>query len=227
MALFIAGILIAILVSTVLSIAISSQLSVGPQGPEGAQGPKGDVGSQGPKGDTGTTGLQGTVGTQGPKGDTGNTGPQGPQGEPGIGFTPTGYISIPASALQLYNPDYDVRISNRAYSYDTSNVILCAPVMLPNGVIIQNVTFYWADTHSTENIFCSLRRTSVNSSTMYQIAGGYSNSIDEWGSSVYTDTLFSDVDNSQHFYYLFVQIPGDVDTNLQFHFATIGFEYQT
>lgn len=236
---FVAGILIAILASTVVSVAISSQLSVGPQGPDGIQGPKGDTGNQGPKGDTGNTGpkgdtgatgLQGLTGTQGPKGDTGDTGPQGlegPQGEPGIGFAPTGYISIPASALQPNNLDRDVIISGVAYSYDTNAVVLSAPVQLQDGVTINNVTFYWSDTHATENVYCALRMMSVNSSLVYQLAGGYSNSINEWGSNVYTDTLFSEVDNSQNSYYIFVQLPGNVGTDLMFYFATIGFEYPT
>jgi len=59
----IAGIVIAILVSSAITVGASTILAVGPQGPQG------------------------------------ESGPQGPQGEPGIGFEPTGYISIPPSAF--------------------------------------------------------------------------------------------------------------------------------
>ena len=113
---FIVGILVAILISTTVSVVASSLLAVrlsglqGPQGPigeTGPQGPQGDTGPQGPEGATGATGAigpqgpqgpKGDTGSQGPKGDTGDTGPQGnpgpqgeigpqgPQGLPGTGF---------------------------------------------------------------------------------------------------------------------------------------------
>ncbi len=209
MTVFITGIVIAIFASSLISLTLSSQLSVGPQGL---------AGDQGPKGDTGATGSQGPAGVQGP---------EGAQGEPGIGFSPTGYVSIPASALQSNNPDSIVRISSIAFNDDTSKVVLSAPVLLPHGVTITNVTFYWTDTHTSENIYCSLRRTTVDSPLVYQIAGGNSNAMAEWGSTVFTETLFSEVDNSQHSYFIFIEIPGDVGLDLQFHFATIGFEYPT
>lgn len=78
---FIAGIVIAILASSAISIGVSTQLAAGPQGPEG---PKGDTGPHGPAGSTGATEALGA---------------QGPQDEPGIGFEPTGYISVPAAAF--------------------------------------------------------------------------------------------------------------------------------
>ena len=86
---FIAGILIAILASSAISIGASTMLFSGPQGP---QGPKGETGATGPAGPIGTTGAVGTTGPQGPQGTqgemgaTGDTGPQGAKGDTG----PTG-----------------------------------------------------------------------------------------------------------------------------------------
>jgi hypothetical protein len=75
--LFVAGIIVAILVSSGISIVASKFLLVGPKGDTGATGP------QGPKGDTGATGATGAIGATGA---TGATGQQGPPGSPGILF---------------------------------------------------------------------------------------------------------------------------------------------
>jgi hypothetical protein len=74
---FIAGIVIAILVSSAISIGVSTMLIAGPQGPEGPQGPQGETGATGPRGATGPAGPTGATG------ETGATGLQGPQGEQG------------------------------------------------------------------------------------------------------------------------------------------------
>jgi hypothetical protein len=87
---FIAGIVIAILVSSAISIGVSTMLMGGPQGPEGPQGETGSQGPQGEQGETGATGATGEAGPAGPAGAIGPEGPQGPQGEQGP-----------------YAPDYD------------------------------------------------------------------------------------------------------------------------
>ena len=74
---FIAGILIAILTSSAISIGDSAMLMAGSPG---LQGPKGETGAIGPAGPMGTTGATGATGPQGAKGDTGPIGPEGPQG---------------------------------------------------------------------------------------------------------------------------------------------------
>ena len=55
---FIVGILVAILASSIISVAVSTRLTAGPQGTEGLQG---TTGPQGPKGDTGGTGATGSA----------------------------------------------------------------------------------------------------------------------------------------------------------------------
>jgi hypothetical protein len=82
----IAGIVIAILASSAISVGASMMLAVGPTGPEGPQGetgpqgPRGDTGDTGPQGPAGATGLQGEKGDKGDTGETGATGPEGPPG---------------------------------------------------------------------------------------------------------------------------------------------------
>jgi hypothetical protein len=63
---FIIGIIIAILASTLISALVTMQLA------KGVKGPKGDKGDTG---DTGATGATGATGPQGPKGDKGDPGP--------------------------------------------------------------------------------------------------------------------------------------------------------
>jgi hypothetical protein len=98
MGVFLAGLIAAILVSSVVSAVVSTQWAVGPQGPEGPQGPQGEQGIQGltgaagpagPTGPAGATGATGSQGAKGDKGDTGTTGATGPQGPAG---TATRYV---------------------------------------------------------------------------------------------------------------------------------------
>jgi hypothetical protein len=257
---FIAGIVIAILASSTLSVGVSTILITGPQGPQGLQGeqgetgetgatgPQGPEGATGAKGDTGDTGLQGP---SGPKGDTGDTGPQGatgatgpegpigpkgdkgdigdtgPQGATGIGFEPTGYIQIPASAFVRYNYDDNVKVGSLITNYDTVSNILTAPVLLPHGVTITNVTSYWYDNDASLNIYCRLYRD-LEDGFVYQVAEVDSSGNPGFSSTVDTTIHFSDtVDNSQYSYYIFLQMPADAGLNLRLRLITVGFSYPT
>lgn len=68
---FIAGLLIAIVCSTMISTLVALAVI------KGQKGDKGDIGPQGPAGPAGPAGPQGAIGP------TGQTGPQGPIGPPG------------------------------------------------------------------------------------------------------------------------------------------------
>jgi hypothetical protein len=92
MSVFLAGLIVAILVSGGVSAVVSTQWARGPQGPEGPQGEHGiqgltgatgPAGPTGPAGATGATGPTGPQGAKGDKGDTGATGATGPQGPAG------------------------------------------------------------------------------------------------------------------------------------------------
>lgn len=76
--------MIAVIISVVLSMGISYIISPSTVGPQGPTGPEG---IQGPPGRTGDTGYQGETGAQGPRGERGLQGPtgaRGPQGEEGL-----------------------------------------------------------------------------------------------------------------------------------------------
>ena len=123
---FLAGLVVAILVSSGMSAVVSTQLAAGPQGPAGATGATGPQGAKGDKGDTGQTGATGPAGATGTTGATGATGPQGlvgPQGPPGaIPFNSTYSVttSTTTSLSMVDIPAMSVRITlNR-----TSQVII-------------------------------------------------------------------------------------------------------
>jgi predicted secreted protein len=65
---FVVGLLVAILASSLIASAVSMQYAKGPKGDTGATGATGATGPQGSKGDTGATGATGATGPQGPPG---------------------------------------------------------------------------------------------------------------------------------------------------------------
>jgi hypothetical protein len=230
---FIAAIVIAIIASSAISIGVSTQLMTGPQGekgdtgPQGLQGPKGDTGDTGPAGSTGATGPQGATGPTGATGATGTTGatgPQGPQGAQGIGFEPTGYISIPASAfVTSYNTD-GALIDQDVRNQQTYSITFHGSVQLPDGVTITNVTSYWYDADAS-NIGCSLIRNTPTGGVLMASLG--SSGSDGYGFTTSTSVLFSTVNNKDYTYCFQLSIPGNSLTTLRFRFATIGFAYPT
>jgi hypothetical protein len=80
--LFVAGLIIVILASGLISITIATNWAKGPKGD------KGDTGATGSQGPTGATGSQGPTGATGSQGPTGATGSQGPTGAPGFSIAP-------------------------------------------------------------------------------------------------------------------------------------------
>jgi hypothetical protein len=230
----IVGIVIAILVASVISIGASTILAVGPQGPEGPQGPKGDTGAQGPKGNTGNTGPEGPAGTTGPagpqgvKGDTGATGPQG------IGFQRINYVSVPAAAFapQFSNISMmNVKIDTQLYNYGSDFAYFTAPVYLPQGVTIKNVTWYFYD-GGTSQISLNLGRynqtiggvPSYQSITFHLTQGSAGYGVG-YASAIYTGAT---VDNINWAYILTVSLPPSATfTDYRFQYAVIEYEFPT
>ena len=229
----IALLVIAILASSAISVGVSTMLITGPQGLQGEkgetgpQGPQGDTGDTGPQGPAGATGATGATGSTGATGETGPQGEQGIQGQPGIGFEPTGYITVPAAEFQSWYYDDIVYTGHILYNGGPSDVTLFAAVQLPHGAIVTNMTFYWRDLDTVENIDCQLWRTNPDSTSWVTLASGYSSGDSGFGSTIDTTIAYATVDNSQHSYCMRVELPGGTYTDLIFLFATIGFEYPT
>jgi len=212
----IALVVIAILAASAISVGASTMLAVGPAGPEGPQGDTGDVGPQGPAGATGATGATG------PQGDT------GPQGEPGIGFEPTGYISISAPAFDSTDNDDVVYVGSTIFNYEVSDtVFFVASVSLPHGATITNVTSYWSDLDGSLDISCALWICN-GVGVSWEMADVSSSGHAGWGSTVDTSISDATIDNGLYSYMFYMSIPANSPVhNLRFRSVTIGFAYPT
>ncbi len=223
---FIAVVVIAVLISTVVAAGVSMIIP----GQEGPEGPQGDTGPQGPAGATGDTGPQGPAGATGdtgPQGPAGATGDTGPQGEPGIGFEPTGYVSIPAAAFVEYDSDDDSTIGLVLRNWGTTEALFWGAVQLPHGATITNVTTYWNDDDAVEDIQCDFARITADGYGWGSLCSADS-SGDPGHSYTFTDvsTLGSIVNNEEYSYAFLVRIPAN-EPNLMFYMVTIGFAYPT
>jgi hypothetical protein len=229
---FLAGLIAAILVSSVVSAIVSTQLAVGPQGPEGPKGGTGATGATGATGSAGPTGATGATGATGPAGPTGATGATGPQGPAGVGFEPIGYISVPASAFapQFSDPSImNVKIDTQLYNYGSSVAYFTAPVLLPHGVTIRNVTWYFYD-RGTSQMDLELGRynqtiggvPSYQSITFHLTQGAPGYGIG-YASAIY---LGATVDNIQWTYILTVSLPPSAThTDYRFQYAVVEYEF--
>jgi hypothetical protein len=228
---------IAILASSAVAIGASTMLITGPQGEQGEQGPAGPQGPQGATGATGPTGPRGPTGPAGADGADGAVGPEGPQGiqgiqgiqgETGIGFEPTGYLSIHASAFVPRYNTIDTYIFLDVRNLDTTTASFAAPVHLPHGVTVNNVTSYWYDVEPTWDIVtCSLYRSTATG-TSATMASVLSSGSAGWGSTTDTSISFATIDNSLYEYCIYLGIPPNSPTdNLRLRFITIGFTYPT
>jgi hypothetical protein len=240
---FIAGLIITILVASAISagIAVSTQLITGPRGPQGETGPQGLEGPQGPQGEQGETGAtgpagltgargpQGPQGEQGEQGDIGPEGPQGPQGEQGIGFAPQGNISVSAFAFVpryhydnvSYLPYYGLRNLN-----DASPVVCMAPLQLPQGSTITNVTFYFHDLGTDLLHFYLLRENQTVLDQMGYVENSPPGDTPGDDQISFSSIDYATVDNNQYYYYLYIGISWSLDPfDYQFHYALIEYEY--
>ena len=117
----IAGIVIAIVAASAISIGASTLLAIGPQGP---------AGSEGEQGETGDTGARGATGPEGPRGATGATGPEGPQGPPGA--TVVNYTDIYTTGSIPNSTTLQGNVSITAPANGTVHLLLTGTVYMRN-----------------------------------------------------------------------------------------------
>jgi hypothetical protein len=216
------------ILSLISALAIASTGVIG-QGPEGPAGADGAAGPQGPAGSAGPAGPTGATGQAGPAGATGAIGPQGTRGEQGIGFEPAGNISISFTAFVSGYPTDDVQqdadygLLNRE-----AHTVWCnAPLQLPHGITITNVTFYFYDNDDNYFGFWLLRASQTN----YDVIGYVDNSPGS-NSIGYDHVSFSSlnyatIDNNNYNYYLHIGIPSSSISylNYRFHYALVEYEF--
>ncbi len=220
---FIGGIVIAILISSSISVVILTQLSVGIQGEPGPEGPKGDTGDTGPEG---LQGPQGEPGPEGPKGDTGDTGPEGPPGI--IEFEYTGNISVPAASFVPYSPDPFFNEGFLLTNNDPSTTgEFRAGVQLPQGASITRLIAYFSD-EGPETISCILNRAgSTGISSLQEMARIDSSGLSGDSYNLTSVISYPVVDNNKYFYYLELFLPPDEGLAYYFYYALIECEYST
>jgi hypothetical protein len=231
---FIAGIVIAILAASVISVGVSMLIS-GPEGPEGPEGEQGSQGLQGEQGETGETGPAGATGAKGDKGDTGTTGATGatgPQGPRGYGVPQKGNISV--SAFEVMPPSSDDSVG---YSYyygltntDTHSLSYCyAPLQLPHGATITNATFYFYDNDANGFEFYLMRQNQTLTWQVMESVFDTPGSDTPGNDHISLDGTITGatIDNNNYYYYLIIYFPYSSTsyTYYQFHYALIEYEY--
>ncbi len=225
----------------------------GDRGPAGDTGP---AGPQGPAGVNGATWWNGTgvpSSSLGSNGDFylnlansdvynkisgswmwvanihGATGAQGPQGERGFGLPQKGNISVSAFAfVPRYHYDnvsylqyYGLRNLN-----DASPVVCMAPLQLPHGSTITNVTFYFHDLGTDLLHFYLLRENQTVLDQMGYVENSPPGDTPGDDYISFNSVDHATVDNNQYYYYLYIGIPWSFDPfDYQFHYALIEYEY--
>jgi hypothetical protein len=226
----------------------------GPQGAAGAAGSTGATGATGPQGTAGVNGATWRNGTGVPsqslgnngdfylnlansdvynkisgswvlvaniRGATGATGATGPQG---IGFEPTGYISVSAAAFN--SQDDGAFIGARLENRGSSQVAFMASVPLPHGATVTNVTFYWYDVDASLHMHFALRIDRTGG--VLYMAEADSSGSGGYGSTTDDTISYAVINNRLNCYNLVVWIPVNTPTsNLQYTHAAIGFAYPT
>jgi hypothetical protein len=210
--------------------------STGATGPAGPQGPQGDTGPQGPQGDTGPQGPQGDTGPQGPQGDTGpqgpqgDTGPQGPQGERGFGIPQQGTISVGYSAfVSLYNFSLYYIYGLGLVNTETFDQECMAPVQLPHGATITDVTFYFYDNNVNDYFLFDIVRENQTALDVIGFADGSPEPTNPPYGNVSLTVYYPEyaiVDNNNYHYWLYVVVPGfDTDPFSEYAFQYAQIEY--
>jgi hypothetical protein len=224
-----------------------SEGETGPHGPKGEKGDKGEKGSQGAKGEKGNkgeTGPQGELGPQGvqgeigPHGEIGPQGPQGvqgeigphgepgPQGEPGIGFEQKGNFSISAAAFVCVDSSFKIEYTLFGIqNNEDADAGFMAPLQLPSGCTIKNVTFYWYDVGTNDMQFALFR----SNQTEYDMVGScWSPTTESLGYGFSSPNILdhATINNSRYVYSLYVLIPySSTHEDYLFHYAIIEYEF--
>jgi hypothetical protein len=140
--------------------------------------------------------------------------------------THTGYLSIPAAAFQC--TQYDSRcdtIGSEILVYaDSISPFIVAPVSLPDGAVVTSVTFYWTDSHVSNNGDISMRRLAMSDGSWVEMTHASTTGSGGYGFSTNSTINYSLIDNSQYGYYIRGRLTGDYLMKL--HLVLIEYTYQ-
>jgi len=131
--------------------------------------------------------------------------PDDPEPEPTA--TKTGYLSIPAAA---FTPrDNDMYVKNEGYQL-TGEGFFIAPVYLPNGATVVNLTYYWRNEVSA-SARAHLSRNYMNGATDELANVWIDGSVQGYGVSWINTIDFAEIDNSRYSYFLELGIGSGMD----------------
>jgi hypothetical protein len=131
----------------------------------------------------------------------------------------TGYLSIPAAAFRPRNEGYDFTNTGRELRNDDgASDYFRAPVLLPHGVTVTRLTFFYSDSSGEEGL-AELRRNNMDD-THSQLA--YVTTVNGQPSGVDDSISFATVDNSQYSYFMLCNLP---DTDMEAYGMIIEYTY--
>ena len=137
-----------------------------------------------------------------------------------------GYISIPAPAFrpQAYTYQYSIT-SLWVRNLDGNSDYFYAPLELPNGATITKLTFYWSDSSTSADGYCTLSRGNLQGSYGLGMAAAYtSGDTGDAASSEDISIELATVDNSQYGYILTVYLP---DSGVEAYGVIVEYTFQT
>lgn len=121
--------------------------------------------------------------------------------------TRTGYLFVPAAAFGPSTGSTDFANNGESYSGIMMGTGGSAPVYLPHGASVTKVTFYWADSHTTNDGFLEFRRYSPGS-TSDVMAVAYTAGYGGTHESSFDNSIdYPTFDNSTFAYYLKWSLP--------------------
>lgn len=122
--------------------------------------------------------------------------------------TKTSYISISPAAFRPSKDGYDFLCNGISLrNIDSSSDTYYAPLELPHGSKITNMTWYWYDLSSSSEDGSLWMCRSDFDSTLHPIAGCFSSGNSGDGSSYDNSVSQPWIDNSQYHYWLSVYLP--------------------
>jgi len=141
----------------------------------------------------------------------------------------TGYVSVSPAAFESFDASYTYQKKGRSL-YPTSGRHFYAPMQLPHGAEVTEMTFYYRDFDIMGSgvITMTLKRGEVDGSTsdhedMAQVVSQSSGPI-HYGSGSDATIVGATVDNQDYIYWLYAYFGGDLDEEHQIMAVVIEYE---
>ncbi len=134
----------------------------------------------------------------------------------------TSYLSVPAAAFTA-RTDPNGRTNDGFALSNSAGGTFYAPVALPHGATVTDMTFYWWDNDSSRGITCTLRLDAMGQAGWFDTAMAEVVSVGSNGSGFSSTSSISEaiIDNQHYIYYLKWEMPAS--SNLAGRSVVIGY----